>query len=66
MMQVEESPKTPLQKSMDTLGGQLSFGSLCIIGIIVLSGWCQGRPILEMFTIGVRYIIIILLFIYLT
>ena len=27
-----QSPKTPLQKSMNTLGKQLSFYSLCIIG----------------------------------
>lgn len=54
MMQVEEAPKTPLQKSMDTLGAQLSFVSMCIIGVIVMLGWIQGRPIMEMFTIGVR------------
>jgi Ca2+-transporting ATPase len=32
LMQSEESPKTPLQRSMDSLGKQLSFYSLCIIG----------------------------------
>uniref|UniRef100_A0ABD2VWK5 Calcium-transporting ATPase n=1 Tax=Trichogramma kaykai TaxID=54128 RepID=A0ABD2VWK5_9HYME len=53
MMQSEEAPKTPLQKSMDTLGKQLSFYSLCIIGIIIVSGWIQGKAVLEMFTIGV-------------
>lgn len=53
MMQVEECPKTPLQKSMDTLGTQLSFYSFCIIGFIMFLGWIQGRPILDMFTIGV-------------
>nr|KAG5712236.1 hypothetical protein BaRGS_014586 [Batillaria attramentaria] len=53
MMQGEESPKTPLQKSMDTLGKQLSFYSFCIIGLIMLLGWVQGRSILDMFTIGV-------------
>jgi hypothetical protein len=40
---------------MDTLGKQLSFYSLSIIGFIVVVGWLQGRHILEMFTIGVRY-----------
>lgn len=29
---VFQAPKTPLQKSMDSLGKQLSFYSLCIIG----------------------------------
>lgn len=53
MMQAEEAPKTPLQKSMDSLGAQLSFYSFCIIGIIMLLGWIQGKPIVEMFTIGV-------------
>ncbi|XP_065225998.1 calcium-transporting ATPase type 2C member 1 isoform X3 [Planococcus citri] len=53
MMQVETAPKTPLQKSMDSLGAQLSFVSFCIIGFIVFLGWMQGRPILDMFTIGV-------------
>lgn len=53
MMQSEESPKTPLQKSMDSLGKQLSFYSFGIIGFILLIGYIQGRQILEMFTIGV-------------
>ncbi|XP_025115359.1 calcium-transporting ATPase type 2C member 1-like [Pomacea canaliculata] len=53
MMQGEEAPKTPLQKSMDTLGTQLSFYSFCIIGLIMLLGWIQGRGVLDMFTIGV-------------
>ncbi|KAL1129418.1 hypothetical protein AAG570_013945 [Ranatra chinensis] len=53
MMQAEEAPKTPLQKSMDILGAQLSFYSFCIIGLIMVLGWFQGRPILEMFNIGV-------------
>ena len=56
MMQNEESPKTPLQKSMSTLGKQLSFYSLLIIGCIMLLGWLQGRHLLAMFTIGVRYL----------
>lgn len=53
MMQAEEAPKTPLQRSMDILGAQLSFYSFCIIGVIMLLGWLQGKAILEMFTIGV-------------
>uniref|UniRef100_A0A4W6DNN9 P-type Ca(2+) transporter n=1 Tax=Lates calcarifer TaxID=8187 RepID=A0A4W6DNN9_LATCA len=53
MMQAEESPKTPLQKSMDLLGKQLSLYSFGIIGVIMLVGWLQGKRILDMFTIGV-------------
>ncbi|XP_003200287.2 calcium-transporting ATPase type 2C member 1 isoform X2 [Danio rerio] len=53
MMQAEEAPKTPLQKSMDLLGKQLSLYSLGIIGVIMFVGWLQGKYILDMFTIGV-------------
>ncbi|CAG5097947.1 Similar to Atp2c1: Calcium-transporting ATPase type 2C member 1 (Rattus norvegicus) [Cotesia congregata] len=53
MMQAEEAPKTPLQRSMDILGTQLSFYSFCIIGVIMLLGWLQNRKLLEMLTIGV-------------
>ncbi|XP_075225467.1 secretory pathway calcium atpase isoform X2 [Lycorma delicatula] len=53
LMQAEEAPKTPLQKSMDILGTQLSLYSFCIIGLIMVLGWLQGRPVLDMFTIGV-------------
>lgn len=53
MMQAEEAPKTPLQRSMDILGAQLSLYSFCIIGIIMLIGWIQGKAALEMFTISV-------------
>lgn len=53
LMQQEESPKTPLQKSMDDLGKQLSFISFGIIGLIMFVGWLGGRPLLDMFNIGV-------------
>ncbi|XP_074594855.1 secretory pathway calcium atpase isoform X2 [Brevipalpus obovatus] len=53
MMQAEDSPKTPLQRSMDSLGKQLSLYSFGIIGFIMLLGWIQGRPLMMMFNIGV-------------
>ncbi|NXM69978.1 AT2C2 ATPase, partial [Serilophus lunatus] len=53
MMQAEETPKTPLQKSMDRLGKQLTLFSFGIIGLIMLIGWLQGKYLLSMFTIGV-------------
>uniref|UniRef100_A0A5F5PXJ5 Calcium-transporting ATPase n=1 Tax=Equus caballus TaxID=9796 RepID=A0A5F5PXJ5_HORSE len=53
MMQAEETPKTPLQKSMDKLGKQLTLFSFGIIGLIMLTGWLQGKQLLTMFTIGV-------------
>jgi Ca2+-transporting ATPase len=49
-----QAPKTPLQKSMDELGKQLSMYSFGIIGMIFLIGVLQGRRALDMFTIGVR------------
>lgn len=53
MMQAEEAPKTPLQKTMDTLGAQLSLYSFCIIGFIMVAGWLQGKALQDMFTISV-------------
>lgn len=38
-----QAPKTPLQKSMDILGAQLSFYSFCIIAAIGVVGWAQGK-----------------------
>jgi Ca2+-transporting ATPase len=54
MMEAEEPPRTPLQKSMDTLGKQLSLYSLVVIGLIMSIGCLQGKPVLEMFNVGVR------------
>lgn len=48
-----ESPRTPLQLSMDSLGSQLSQASFVIISIISLVGWFQGKGLLEIFTISI-------------
>ncbi|KAI9761668.1 MAG: dolichyl-diphosphooligosaccharide--protein glycosyltransferase subunit 1 [Chaenotheca gracillima] len=48
-----ESPRTPLQLSMDRLGQELSYMSFGVIFLIMLVGLWQGRKLLEMFTIGV-------------
>ncbi|KAL1955371.1 hypothetical protein VTO42DRAFT_8653 [Malbranchea cinnamomea] len=48
-----ESPRTPLQLSMDRLGQELTYVSFVVIGLIVVIGLLQGRKLLEMFTIGV-------------
>ncbi|XP_074028595.1 secretory Pathway Calcium atpase isoform X2 [Leptinotarsa decemlineata] len=53
MMLEEEAPKTPLQKSMDKLGAQLSMYSFGIIALIMVIGWIQGKLIMEMLQIGV-------------
>jgi Ca2+-transporting ATPase len=48
-----ESPRTPLQLSMDLLGSQLSKASFVIIGVIALVGWLQGKAIMDIFTISI-------------
>lgn len=52
-LQEIESPRTPLQLSMDRLGQELSYMSFGVICLIVVIGLLQGRKLLEMFTIGV-------------
>jgi Ca2+-transporting ATPase len=53
MMREEETPRTPLQKSMDTLGKQLSIYSIGVILMIMAIGCWQGRPVMDMFNVGV-------------
>jgi Ca2+-transporting ATPase len=48
-----ESPRTPLQLNMDSLGSQLSQVSFVIIGVISLVGWLQGKGLLEIFTVSI-------------
>ncbi|KAL2258285.1 hypothetical protein VTK26DRAFT_8450 [Humicola hyalothermophila] len=48
-----ESPRSPMQLSMDELGSQLSKMSFVIIGLISLIGWFQGKKLLEIFTISI-------------
>lgn len=45
-----ESPRSPLQLSMDQLGSQLSKFSFMVIGLISFAGWIQGKGYLEIFT----------------
>lgn len=48
-----ESPRSPLQLSMDELGSQLSYASFGVIGLISLVGLLQGKKLLEIFTISI-------------
>ncbi len=48
-----ESPRSPLQVTMDELGSQLSRMSFVVIGLISLIGFFQGKKLLEIFTISI-------------
>lgn len=48
-----ESPRTPLQVSMDALGAQLSQASGVIIALIAIVGYFQGKKLLDIFTISI-------------
>ncbi|KAF2134823.1 calcium-transporting P-type ATPase-like protein [Dothidotthia symphoricarpi CBS 119687] len=52
-LQEIESPRTPLQLSMDRLGKDLSYMSFGVIAFIGLVGLWRGWPFLEVFQIGV-------------
>jgi len=52
-LQEIESPRTPLQLSMDRLGKELSYMSFGVIGFIMLLGLWRGWGFLEIFQIGV-------------
>ncbi|KAH8727900.1 calcium-transporting P-type ATPase-like protein [Phaeosphaeriaceae sp. PMI808] len=52
-LQEIESPRTPLQLSMDRLGKDLSYMSFGVIAFIGLVGLWRGWAVLEVFQIGV-------------
>jgi Ca2+-transporting ATPase len=52
-LQEIESPRTPLQLSMDRLGKELSYMSFAVIAFIGLVGLWRGWALLEVFQIGV-------------
>lgn len=44
-------------RRLELVGGVAFFSPapFCVSGVIMLVGWLQGKRILDMFTIGVRY-----------
>ena len=52
-LQEIESPRTPLQLSMDRLGKELSYMSFGVIAFIMMVGLLRGWSFIEMFQIGV-------------
>ncbi|KAF2157834.1 calcium-transporting P [Myriangium duriaei CBS 260.36] len=52
-LQEIESPRTPLQQSMDRLGKELSYVSFGVIALIMVVGLLRGYEFLELFQIGV-------------
>eukprot|EP00045_Choanoeca_perplexa_P012310 m.133816 g.133816 ORF g.133816 m.133816 type:complete len:904 (+) comp15959_c0_seq1:119-2830(+) len=53
MLDDVEERRTPLQQSMEKLGQQLSIMSFAVIGVIMMIGLLQGRPLVKMFAIAV-------------
>ncbi len=53
MIQEMADEKTPLQQKLDELGKQISLFALMVIAVIFALGVLQGRPVLEMFTVGI-------------
>jgi len=53
MIQSYEEEPTPLQVKLDQLGKWLGWGALAICGIIFLTGWIEGRDVLDMFMVAV-------------
>lgn len=44
---------TPLQRKLTVLARQLGVLSIAVAALIVLAGWLLGKPLLEMFMVGV-------------
>jgi len=53
ILQDADRVKTPLQKKLDQLGKQISFAALLVIAMISAVGVAGGKPVLEMFMVGV-------------
>jgi Ca2+-transporting ATPase len=53
MLQKVETGKTPLQVSLDRLGGQLARAALAVVLLIVALGLARGQPFLEMLMFGI-------------
>ena len=53
MLQSVESPRTPLQKNLDRVGGLLAQGALGIVAVIIGAGLLRGQPFLEILIFGV-------------
>jgi Ca2+-transporting ATPase len=53
ILQDADRTRTPLQKKLDELGKHISFAAILIIAAISIIGIAQGKPTLEMFTVGI-------------
>ena len=53
LINTEEAPKTPLQKSLAKTGRLLGISALCICAVIFILGLTQNIPPLEMFMIAI-------------
>ncbi len=53
MLQTIEVAKTPLQRNLDRLGGQLARIALGVVAVIVVLGLVRGQPVIEMLVFGI-------------
>ena len=53
LIQEMDEKRTPLQLKMDEIGRKLSIMAFAIVAVIFVIGALQGKPLLDMFTIGV-------------
>jgi len=53
MIQAYKEEPTPLQVKLDQLGKWLGWGALAVCAIVFVTGWLQGREVLDMFMVAV-------------
>jgi len=53
LVQEVKEEKTPLEKDLEKMGGQLAFGVLALCAVIFLAGVLRGIPLLDMFITAV-------------
>jgi Ca2+-transporting ATPase len=53
MLDAVETPRTPLQESLDRTGATLARMAVVVVALIVAAGVLRGQPLVEMFVFGV-------------
>jgi P-type Ca2+ transporter type 2C len=55
LLETVTTPRTPLERQMDSLGGTLVRASLAIVAIVVLLGLLRGKPLEQMILFGIAF-----------